>query len=67
MKSPIKLQDLFVNRKIPRDERRRLLVATTAKGDIFWVEGCRIGELFKVTEQTWFRLNWMWENTSKPR
>lgn len=66
MKTAIKLQDMFVNQKIPRNKRRGLLVATTAKGDIFWVEGCRIGEMFKLTENTRQRLNWTWKNASNP-
>jgi hypothetical protein len=61
MASPVKLQDLFVNAKIPRAHRRRLLVATTAAGDIFWVEGLRIGERFKLEAKTRRTLRWMWQ------
>ena len=52
MKSTVKLQDLFVNAKIPAARRRELVLATAADGGIFWVEGLRIGEKFKLTPQT---------------
>jgi len=51
-KSPSKLQDLFVNAKISAARRRELVVAATSAGEIFWVEGLRIGENFKITEKT---------------
>ena len=57
---PVKLQDLFVNRKIPREQRHRLVVATAERGDIFWVEGLRIGERFKITPRTRRILKWSW-------
>ena len=58
LKSAVKLQDLFVNAKIPAARRRELVLATTADGAIFWVEGLRIGEKFKLTPQTKNRLLW---------
>ncbi|MDR3456413.1 MAG: tRNA lysidine(34) synthetase TilS [Verrucomicrobiae bacterium] len=57
----VKLQDLFVNAKIPAGRRRRLVLATTAAGEVFWVEGLRIGEHFKLTPGTRRRLVWRWE------
>jgi tRNA(Ile)-lysidine synthase len=57
----VKLQDFFTNQKIPRDRRRQLLVAATAQGEVFWVEGTRISERFKLTRQTIRRLQWRWE------
>jgi tRNA(Ile)-lysidine synthase len=60
MKQPIKLQDWFVNQKILRECRHRLVLATTASGEIFWIEGLRIGENFKVTSATKRRLEWRW-------
>jgi tRNA(Ile)-lysidine synthase len=57
--SPVKLQDLFVNAKIPASRRRNLVLATTMAGEIFWVEGLRIGERFKLTPQT--RRKWVWQ------
>ena len=62
LKSAAKLQDLFVNAKIPAARRRELVLATTADGDIFWVEGLRIGERFKLTPQTARELVWRWSN-----
>ena len=56
----VKLQDWFTNQKIPRDFRHELAVATTAAGEIFWVEGQRIGERFKLDKRTVQRLKWRW-------
>src|SRR6185295_16596294 len=47
MTSAVKLQDLLTNRKIPREERHKLMVATTRSGELFWVEKLRISERFK--------------------
>lgn len=60
MKAAVKLQDWFTNQKIPAPRRRELLLATTATGEIFWVEGLRIGEAFKLTAQTKNVLSWRW-------
>jgi tRNA(Ile)-lysidine synthase len=62
MGSAVKLQDLFVNEKVPRERRHGLVVAATAAGGIFWVEGLRIGEDFKLGPQTRRRLRWEWQN-----
>jgi tRNA(Ile)-lysidine synthase len=56
----VKLQDFFTNAKIPRDRRRELIVATANGGEIFWVEGLRISENFKLTAETRRRLVWQW-------
>jgi tRNA(Ile)-lysidine synthase len=58
--TPRKLQDLLTNAKIPRAERHRRIVAVTADGEPFWVEGLRISEPFKLTSSTKHRLNWQW-------
>jgi tRNA(Ile)-lysidine synthase len=63
MASAVKLQDLFTNAKVPRAERRRRVVATTASGEIWWVEGLRLGERFKLAPQTRRRLEWRWSRT----
>ena len=55
-----KLQDLFVNRKIPREERHKLLVLTTESGELVWVEGLRIAERFKLDNATVTQLKWSW-------
>ncbi len=61
MNAAVKLQDWFTNQKIPRLRRRELIVATTAGGEIFWVEDQRIGERFKLTAETPRRLIWRWQ------
>jgi tRNA(Ile)-lysidine synthase len=58
LKSPVKLQDLFTNAKIPRAWRHELIVAEAAGGEIFWVKGLRISENFKLTPETRRRLVW---------
>ena len=57
---PAKVQDLLVNRKVPADRRRELLIATTAVDEIFWVEGLPPGERFKIDRDTRRRLVWTW-------
>jgi tRNA(Ile)-lysidine synthase len=59
-KVPAKLQNLFVTNKVARQERSRRLLAETASGEIFWVEGLRIGERFKVKSGTRQLLIWTW-------
>ncbi len=61
MACAVKLQDFFTNQKIPRERRRQLLVAATAQGEVFWVEGTRISERFKLTRETIRRLQWRWK------
>jgi tRNA(Ile)-lysidine synthase len=60
LKSKAKLQDLFTNAKIPRAKRHGLIVGEAA-GGIFWVEGLRISETFKITGQTKRVLTWNWQ------
>jgi tRNA(Ile)-lysidine synthase len=62
LQSPAKLQDLFMNAKIPRDRRRKLLLAESSGGEIFWVEGLRIAENFKLTPRTKRCLIWRWQH-----
>jgi tRNA(Ile)-lysidine synthase len=61
MSCPVRLQDFFTNQKVSRDRRRRLIVAATAEGEVFWVEGMRISEQFKLTKATIRRLHWRWK------
>jgi tRNA(Ile)-lysidine synthase len=61
-----KLQDLFTNLKVPRDERRRRVVAATRQGELFWVEGLRMAEKFKLDENTVRKLKWSWRRYSGP-
>ena len=58
MPNSVKLQNLFTNTRIPRNRRHQLLLATTERGDIFWVEGIRISEQYKLTPETRKRLVW---------
>ncbi len=60
MERAVKLQDLFTNMKVPREERHRRVVAVTAEWTIWWVEGLRIGEMFKIQRETGRFLKWMW-------
>jgi tRNA(Ile)-lysidine synthetase-like protein len=61
MASTVKLQDFFTNHKVPQGRRRQLIVAVTAKGEVFWVEGMRISEPFKLTKETIRCLQWRWK------
>jgi tRNA(Ile)-lysidine synthase len=61
MRAAVKLQDWFTNRKIPQEQRRRLIVGATWGGEIFWVEGERMAERFKLTSKTRRRLIWSWK------
>jgi len=60
MSAPVKLQDLFTNQKILRNRRHELILAATASGEVFWVEGLRISERFKLTQRSDRRLRWQW-------
>jgi len=46
-----KVQDLFVDLKVPRDERDSVPIVTSGD-DIIWVAGYRADDRFKVTEHT---------------
>lgn len=60
MSGTAKLQDLFVNLKVPRERRHQLVVGTTADGRLFWVEGLRLAEPFKLDQHTTRILRWQW-------
>jgi tRNA(Ile)-lysidine synthase len=51
MRGRAKLQDFFVNAKVPRAQRDRVPLVLSGD-DIIWVVGYRISESFKVTEKT---------------
>lgn len=61
MKSAKKVQDLFTDLKVPAGERRRRVVAATSQGELFWVEGLRMAERFKLDHNTARRLQWSWQ------
>jgi tRNA(Ile)-lysidine synthase len=52
MKGAKKLQDFFVDEKVPRQNRGRVPLVCATDGRIAWVVGYRIAEPFKVTPQT---------------
>ena len=60
MAKAVKMQDVFVNAKVPRARRHQLVVATTEEGEVFWVEDMRISERFKLDAATRRRLEWSW-------
>lgn len=47
-----KLQDVLTNRKVPAATRRKLWLATTPSGEVFWVEGQPPADPFKVVPTT---------------
>lgn len=66
MGEAVKLQDLFINAKISRARRHQLVVAATGVGEVFWVEGLRISERFKLDKDTVRRLKWQWQGGKEP-
>lgn len=52
MKGEKKLQDFFVDAKVPRGERGRVPLVCAADGRIAWVVGYRMSEEFKVSSKT---------------
>jgi tRNA(Ile)-lysidine synthase len=60
MARPVKLQDLFTNQKIPALERRQRVIAATRSGEIWWVEGLRIADPFKIQPHTTRAMQWQW-------
>lgn len=58
-----KLQDLFTNAKASARDRRQRVVAARASGELWWVEGLRIGEICKVTSLTKRWLIWRWKRS----
>ena len=47
-----KVQDVLVDRKVPRDDRDRVAIVTTQMGQIVWVAGEVLAEPFRVTSLT---------------
>ena len=47
-----KVQDLFVDRKVPRERRHMVPVVAHPDGRIVWVAGHALGEPFRVSEAT---------------
>jgi tRNA(Ile)-lysidine synthase len=61
---PVKLQDFFTNEKVPAAERHQRVVGVAEDGRIFWVEGLRISECFKLDKAARFTLQWQWRLVS---
>jgi tRNA(Ile)-lysidine synthase len=47
-----KLQDFFVDRKVPREQRDLVPLVVDARDRIVWVAGHAIAEEFRVTDRT---------------
>lgn len=47
-----KVQDVLIDRKVPRDDRDRVPIVTTESGQIVWVAGEVLAEPFRVTSLT---------------
>jgi tRNA(Ile)-lysidine synthase len=47
-----KVQDVLVDRKVPRDDRDAIPIVTTQTGDIVWVAGQVLADPFRVTPLT---------------
>jgi tRNA(Ile)-lysidine synthase len=60
-KTPKKLQDIFTDLRVPRGQRHQRIIGETESGEIFWVEGLRISERFKLDKQSVRRLKWHWQ------
>ncbi len=60
MEKPTKLQDVFVNAKIPFATRRKLVLVAQRDGPIVWVESVGVGSPYKVTLNTIEFLEWKW-------
>ena len=56
-----KLQDIFVNQKIPSSERRQRVIGESDDGRLFWVKGLRIADPFKVKVSTAELLLFHWK------
>ncbi len=60
MRNAVKLQDMFTDLKVPASERRRRVIAESEDGNVFWVEGLRIGEAVRLRSTTRQVLRWRW-------
>lgn len=61
IKQPVKVQDLWVNAKVPAEERRQRVIGFSEHAQaLFYVEGLRIGERFKLDKNCRRGLVWGW-------
>lgn len=58
MKGSKKLQDIWVDRKVPPHQRRSAPVVLTQKGEVVWAHGAGIAEPFKIRPGTERILGW---------
>lgn len=58
--APSKLSDLFINRKIPRDLRKKLPLIVNYADQILWVPGFGPCELYKIFDATTAALRLTW-------
>ncbi len=47
-----KLKNFFIDEKVGRERRRKIPILTNANGDIIWVLGLRISNLYRITDRT---------------
>lgn len=65
MQQSIKIQDFLTNLKIPLEERRHRVLGEAMGRGVFWIEGTRIAEPFKVTPRTRRYLKWQWASAAR--
>ncbi len=58
--SPTSLSDLFINRKIPRESRKRLPIFLNHSAQILWVPGFPPCDLYKIFDGTNLALRLTW-------
>jgi len=64
MAQSVKIQDIMTNLKIPAADRRAVVVAEAENEKLFWVQGLRISEPFKIRPETERCLRWIWHSTN---
>jgi tRNA(Ile)-lysidine synthase len=68
MRQPVKLQDLLVNAKVPANERRSRIAGVSRQADaLFFMEGLRISDLFKLDKDSVRGLTWRWRQGQSPQ
>ncbi|MBR89669.1 MAG: tRNA lysidine(34) synthetase TilS [Verrucomicrobiales bacterium] len=60
LKKPSKLKSIFTNAKVKAEGKRQRALACSSNGEIFWVQGLRIGEHAKIRAGTQRFLHWEW-------
>jgi tRNA(Ile)-lysidine synthase len=55
------LQDLFTDRKVPRDARAHVPVVLS-NGEIAWIPGVATADAFKVTSETTRKVRLAWRH-----